>query len=314
MNKKLIFMGTGPFALTALEGLFAHLEEGDSLSVYTKEAKKAGRGMKEKDGCVAAFARENGLALYQPHSLKEEAAKEEFLALEADLVIVASYGLILPSYVIHAPTFGCINIHASLLPKYRGAAPINRAVLDGEKMTGVTLMQMDEGLDTGDMIAVEETPIGEEETAGELFERLALLGRDMLLAILPDVYDRKLTPVPQNHEQSTYASKLTAEDQAILWEETTDRILCRIRALSPIPGAICRTERDGKILKIYGARRAEGIFEGKAGEVVSVKPYVVIKTCDGAISLSQVQPEGKGRMDAKDAVNGRKIAQGDRLI
>ena len=304
-------MGTGPFALTALCGLWENLEEGDTLSVYTKEAKKSGRGMKEKDGCVALFAKEKNLPLYQPHSLKEEEARAEFLSLEADLVIVASYGLILPPYVIDAPRYGCINIHASLLPKYRGAAPINRAILDGEGVTGVTLMQMDEGLDTGDMLAVEETPIGEEETAGDLFERLAILGKDMLLRLLPDVYAEKLSPIPQDNDLSTYAAKITAEDQILSFEKSTREILCQIRGLSPIPGAICHTAKDGKILKIYSASKAEGEWDGKVGQVVQVKPEVVVKTKDGGIILNLIQPEGKGKMSAKDAINGRKLALGD---
>ncbi len=304
-------MGTGPFALTALCGLWENLEEGDTLSVYTKEAKKAGRGMKEKEGCVALFAREKSLPLYQPHSLKDEAAKAEFLSLEADLVIVASYGLILPSYVIHAPQYGCINIHASLLPKYRGAAPINRAILDGETVTGVTLMQMDEGLDTGDMIAKEEMRIGENETAGELFERLAVLGKEMLLRLLPDIYEEKLNPIPQDDALSTYAAKITAEDQVLSFEKSTREILCQIRGLSPMPGAICHTAKDSKLLKIYSATAAEGKFEGEIGQVVQVKPEVVIKTKDGGICLQLIQPEGKGRMNAKDAVNGRKLCLGD---
>lgn len=314
MDKKLIFMGTGPFALCALQGIWEHLEDGDVLSVYTKEAKPAGRGMKPKEGAVALFAREKGLPLFQPHTLKTEEAKEEFLSLKPHLVIVASYGLILPPYVIHAPEFGCVNIHASLLPEYRGAAPINRAILDGKTTTGVTIMQMDEGLDTGDMLKKCELEIGEEETAGELFDRLALLGRDMMLEILPDLYGKTVTPTPQDHSRSTYAAKITSEDQKLDFSRSTREILNTVRGLSPVPAALCRTEKDGKILKIHSAKAAEGCFEGEIGQVVSVKPQVVVKTADGAIILDVVQPEGKGKMPATDAVNGRKINLGDRLI
>ncbi len=312
MNKNIIFMGTGPFALTALIGLWEHLEEGDRLCVYTKQAKKAGRGMKEKEGCVALFAKEKNLPLYQPASLKEDAAKEEFLSLGADLVVVASYGLILPPYVLSAPPFGCINIHASLLPQYRGAAPIHRAILDGQSVTGVTIMQMDEGLDTGDILKTRETPIGENECVGELFDRLATMGSELLLEMLPDIWNRKLTPIPQDHTKSTYANKITREDQEISFETGSREVLAKIRGLSPIPCALCKTG-DGKLMKILSAQISDQALSGKPGEIVAVKPHVLVKTADGVIALGTVQPEGKGKMAATDAVNGRKLNPGDLL-
>ncbi|MBQ3074486.1 MAG: methionyl-tRNA formyltransferase [Clostridia bacterium] len=312
--RNIVFMGTGPFALEALSGLYDALCPGDRLSVYTKESKKAGRGMKEKDGPVALFAKEKGLPLYQPATLRDPDAQKDFSAIGADLAIVASYGLILPKEVLTAPKYGCINIHASLLPRYRGAAPINRAVMDGEQITGVTLQQMDEGLDTGDILAIRQTPIGETENAGELFDRLAVMGKEMMLELLPDVFEGTLNPIPQNHAESTYAAKITKEDQKIDFSLTTAEILNRIRGLSPIPCAFCYTQKDGKILKLHEAERAEGSFQGEAGRVVEIKPRVVVKTADGAVYLNVVQPEGKGKMLARDAVNGRKLEAGDLLI
>lgn len=312
--RNIVFMGTGPFALEALTGLYDALCPGDLLSVYTKESKKAGRGMKEKDGPVALFAKEKELPLYQPATLRTPEAQEEFRAIGADLAIVASYGLILPKEVLDAPKYGCINIHASILPRYRGAAPINRAVMDGDKITGVTLQQMDEGLDTGDILVLRETPIGETECAGELFDRLAVMGKEMILALLPEVFAGKLNPVPQKHEDSTYAAKITKEDQKIDFNRPTVQILNQIRGLCPIPSAFCYTKKDGKILKIHEAERADGDFEGLVGEVVETKPQIVVKTADGAIALNVVQPEGKGRMNARDAVNGRKLEAGDLLV
>lgn len=312
--RKLIFMGTGPFALCALEGLYESLSKEDSLIVYTKESKKSGRGMKVTDGCVALFAKEHALPLYQPVSFREEGAVETFLSHGADLAIVASYGLILPKVILSAPRCGCINIHASLLPKYRGAAPINRAILDGEKKTGVTIMQMNEGLDTGDMLFKKETEISEEENVGDLFDRLAYLGREMTLEILPFVLAGDLSPEKQDDALSTYAAKITKEDQVLSFEKDTASLLRQIRGLSPRPGALCRMEKDGKILKIYAAKKADGNFAGKPGEVISVKPEVLVKTGDGAISLITVQPEGKGVMSVRDAVNGRRIEQGDILL
>lgn len=314
MNKNIIFMGTGPFALCALEGIYESLGENDILSVYTKESKPSGRGMKQKDGAVALFAKEKGLHLYQPHTLRTEESRNEFLSIGADIAIVASYGLILPDYIIHGPKLGCVNIHASLLPKYRGAAPINRVILNGEDKTGVTIMQMDEGLDTGDMLATRETEISPDENCGDLFDRLALMGKEMILEILPKLYNKEVVPVPQDHENSSYAAKITSEDQKINFNESTDKVLCRIRGLSPVPCAFCRAEKDGKIIKIYSASKAETSPEGKAGEVVAVKPQVLVKTADGAIALGTIQPEGKGRMSASDAVNGRRMNIGDLLL
>ncbi|MBQ4037635.1 MAG: methionyl-tRNA formyltransferase [Clostridia bacterium] len=313
MMRNVVFMGTGPFALCALEGLWQTLGSDATLTVYTKEAKKAGRGMKEKDGCVAEFAREKGLPLYQPHTLRSEEAKADFLALEAELCVVASYGLILPKYVLDAPKYGCVCVHASLLPAYRGAAPIHRVILDGKRKTGVTLMQMDEGIDTGAMLATVETEIGETECVGELFDRLAVLGRDLLLSNLEKLENGSLIPTPQDEAGASYAAKITAEDQKLTFEEPTDQVLCRIRGLSPVPCAYCITAKDGKKMKIYSAKRAEGSFEGACGEVVAVKPEVLVKTADGAVALELIQPEGKGRMAARDAVNGRRLAVGDLL-
>lgn len=312
--KNIVFMGTGPFALAALQGLYDFLSPEDTLSVYTKAPKPAGRGMKEKEGAVALFAKERALPLYQPLSLKTEEAKAEFLNLDAELVVVASYGLILPGYLIHSPKFGCVNIHASLLPKYRGAAPINRAIMDGERTTGVTIMQMDEGLDTGDMLLKKEIEILPEDTAGDLFDRLAELGKDMLLEILPSIYEGKLSPEKQEESLSTYAAKITKEDQKIDFSLPSDRILAKIRGLFPIPSAFCLTEKDGKILKIFSASEKSTSAAGEPGEIIAVKPEVLVKTGDGAIALDLVQPEGKGKMKALDAVNGRKLLLGDRLV
>ena len=314
MAKTLIFMGTGPFALCALEGLYESLSSEDRLFVYTKEAKKAGRGMKTRDGCVAEFAREKGLPLYQPHTLRSEEAQKEFLDLKADLAVVASYGLILPQCILDGPRLGCVCIHASLLPQYRGAAPIHRAILNGEKESGITMMQMDSGIDTGAVLSRRALPIGDEECVGELHDRLAVLGREMLLELLPQLYAQSITPIPQEEALSSYAEKITAEDQKIDFSQSTRQVLNTIRGLSPVPCAFCRTEKDGKILKIYSASREEGSFQGQCGEILSVKPRVIVKTGDGAISLGTIQPEGKGKMDARDAANGRKLLQGDRLI
>ncbi len=314
MNKKLIFMGTGPFALATLEGLWESLEEGDSLCVYTKAAKPQGRGMVKKDGAVAQFAREKGLALYQPITLRDEAAREQFLSLKPDLVVVASYGLILPSYVLDTPEYGCVNVHASLLPRYRGAAPINRAVMNGDALTGVTLMKMDEGLDTGDILLTRSLAIGKNDTAGEVHDKLAEIGRDLLLEALPAIYRKALKPRAQDESEACYAAKITAEDQRLDFTLSTDQIHNTVRGLSPVPVAWCRTEKDGKLLKIHAAAPADTDEDAEPGVIVCVKGKVLVKTGDGALELITVQPEGKGRMSALDAVNGRRLTLGDKLL
>lgn len=306
-------MGTGPFALEILKGLKNKLPH-DRLIVYTKVAKRSGRGMKTKDGCVAEYAREAGLALFQPPTLRDEAAASEFLSLKAELVVVASYGLLLPKYVLDAPRCGCVNVHASLLPAWRGAAPINRAVLNGDRETGITLMQMDEGLDTGDIIAFEKTEIREEENAGELAERLSVLGKELLLANLDAIFSGKINRTPQDHKNSTYAAKIGSDDQVLDFSLSAREISRRIRALSPLPGALCKTKKDGKILKIFAAAPREGSYQAPCGEILSTKPEVLVQTGDGVLSLMQVQPEGKAKMSAADAVNGRKLSVGDLLV
>jgi methionyl-tRNA formyltransferase len=175
-------------------------------------------------------------------------------------------------------------------------------------------MQMDEGLDTGDILASREIAIGEQETVGELFDRLAILGKDLLLSLLPHIYAKDIVSVPQDHSLASYAEKIRSEDQVLDFSQSTKQVLLKIRGLSPTPCAVCRTEKDGKLLKVFSAEKAEGSFNGEAGAILSVKPHVLVKTADGAVILETVQPEGKGRMSARDAANGRKLAEGERLI
>ena len=308
MNR-IVFMGTGPFALKPLTALYEAFGKSCEISVYTKESKPQGRGMKTVPGCVEAFAREKGLPLYQVKTLRSEEAKAEFLAIGADLCVVASYGLILPGYVLSAPKWGCVNLHASLLPRWRGAAPINRAVEAGDEESGVTLMQMDEGLDTGDILWQEKVRIEKTTTGGELFDLLADLAADMIVKAVPKIEEGAFVPQKQDGALSTYAAKITAEDQKIDWTKSAGEIDAKIRAYFPVPGAFCRTG-NGKILKIWKAAPADG--KGEAGRVISLDPPLV--ACgEGALELCTVQPEGKGKMTGKDAVNGRKITEGEKL-
>ncbi len=309
--KRLVFMGTGPFALEPLRALWEAFGDRIEISVYTKAPKPQGRGMKTSPGCVEAFAREKGLALHQPKTLRSEEAEAEFRAIGADLGVVASYGLILPSYALRTPPFGYVNLHASLLPRLRGAAPINRAVMDGEAESGVTLMQMDEGLDTGDILRQCAVPLEAQETAGSLFDKLALLAAKMIVEALPLLEARAFTPQKQNDALSTYAAKIEAEDQKLSFEESAEALDRRIRGLTPVPGAFALRERDGKRIRIHEAAPVKG--GGEPGEVISLKPLTV--ACgEGALEILSLQPEGKAKMTAKDAVNGRALVLGDRLL
>ena len=310
---KIVFMGTGPFALACLNALWDGRDAWDLAAVYTKAPKKAGRGMQLRDGAVAEFAREKGVPLYQPLTLRDGDAQAAFRALEPTVAVVASYGLILPEAILAAPERGCVNVHGSLLPLYRGAAPVQRAVMDGRTETGVTLMQMDEGLDTGDMLAAVKTPIGPDDTAGSVFDRLAGLGAALLTEKLPALLRGEIAPVPQPKEGGCYAAKIGPEDQAVDFGKTTEEIFRLVRGLSPVPGAFCRNGRDGKRLILRAVRPASAAPEGEPGEIVSLRPSVLVRTGDGALELLRVQPEGKGEMGAADAVNGRKIRLGDKL-
>ncbi len=312
-RRKIVFMGTGPFALACLKALWDGRDAWDVAAVYTKAPKKAGRGMQVRDGAVAEFAREKGIPLVQALTLRTEEAQAAFRAIGADAAVVASYGLILPKGILEAPAFGCVNVHGSLLPAYRGAAPVQRAVMNGEKKTGVTLMQMDEGLDTGDMLAAAETPISDTDTAGDVFDRLALLGASLLTEKLPLLFEGALTPVPQPQEGSSYAAKIENAEQCLDFSRPAAELDRLVRGLSPVPGALCHFEKDGKVLKIRAARAVAEEHAGQIGQVVAVKPRVLVKTGAGTLELLTVQPEGKGQMSARDAVNGRRIVPGDRL-
>ena len=306
-------MGTGAFAMPSLEGL-CRADGIDVIAVYTKESKPAGRGMKLSIGCVEAYATEHGVPLYQVHSLRSEEAKEEFLSLKADLVVVASYGLILPPYVLHTPPFGCVNVHGSLLPKYRGAAPIQRAILDGESETGVTLMQIDEGLDTGDILCQKKYMIAPDETSGDVFDALAQIGADLLCSSLDAIFSKTLIPQKQDDSASTYAPKIERDDQTIRFTESGAVSVNRIRAMAPRPSAVCRLQKNDRLIKIHKACFIQGAFPGEYGEICAVKPDLLVRVPDGALSLLEIQPEGKRKMTASDAVNGRVLTPGDRLI
>lgn len=304
-KNRIVFMGTPDFACPALDRL---ITTGHApIAVYTQPPRPAGRGQRERPSPVHQLAKDHNIPVHTPLSFKKNAdAVRDFQALNADLAIVAAYGLILPEIILNAPRLGCINIHASLLPRWRGASPIQHAVWKGDDKTGITLMQMERGLDTGPMIARSECPITSDTTAAILHDELAQMGADLLLETLPDL--ETITPAPQDDALSTYAPMLSKADGCINWSQPAEVIDRQIRALTPWPGTW--TIRGDQRLKILAAKPVnEGA--GQAGVVTNAQGDVTCGT--GTIRLERVQPEGKKAMSITDAINGGYLLAGDTL-
>ena len=295
---KIVFMGTPDFAVATLERLF---QEGhDVVGVFTMEDKPRGRHMVLTPPPVKVCAQEHGVPVYQPKSLSHGEAMPILEKLQPDVIVVAAYGMILKSDVLHFPKYGCINVHASLLPKYRGAAPINKVILDGETVTGVTAMQMDEGLDTGDMLLSKSIAIGENETAGELFDRLAILGGDVIAETLEQAEAGTLHPVPQDNEKMTYAPMLSKKDSAVDWSRSAQEIHNQIRGLNPWPTAV--TIYRGKNFKLHRSLLTGKTHAGmNPGTLIVQKDHLYVVCGDGAeLELTEVQPLGSRKMSAAD--------------
>lgn len=308
---KILFMGTPDFAEACLKAL---VENGQNVvGVISQPDKQKGRGMKVQYCDVKRYALEKELAVYQPETLKDEAIKGLLEELNPDIIVVVAYGKILPEYVLRFPKYGCINVHGSLLPEYRGASPIQRAVIDGKKVTGVTTMYMDKGLDTGDMLLTREYEIGENTNTGEAFDDLAKIGAELLLETLDGLEKGTITPVKQDDSKATYAEKISKEECAVSFDDNAWIVHNKIRGLYPFPGAFCY--HDGKMLKLCESRLyKDEAKDGKNGEVIALsKDGILVKCRDGAVLLTKVKPEGKGVMNAVDLINGRKIALGDML-
>jgi methionyl-tRNA formyltransferase len=301
-------MGTPEFALPTLEGL---IEAGvDLRAVFTQPDRPKGRGKQLAMPPVKILAQRRGIAVHQPLKLRDPSVVSELQALAPDLIVVVAYGQILPKSVLAIPRYGCINVHASLLPRYRGAAPINKAVMDGEEVTGVTTMLMDVGLDTGDMLVGHSTPIGFEETAGELHDRLALLGRAAMEETLARLCAGTLKCEPQDDAQSSYAPMLKKEDGRIDWKKSAAELHNLVRGLDPWPGAY--TYLDGELLKL--ARTLPEPGEGEPGVVIAAGPEGVRIACgEGVLRVRELQLPGKKRLPAADFLRGRPLPPGTRL-
>ncbi len=298
---RVVFMGTPDFAVPSLQAV---LDQGHEVcAVFTQPDKPKGRGHKLAPPPVKELAEKNGLPVYQPATLRDAAVQERIAGLGADVVVVVAYGKMLPQAVLDAPRLGCVNVHGSLLPKYRGAAPIQWAVLNGEAVTGVTTMFMGPGMDTGDMLLKAETPIGPEETAGELFDRLKCLGAQLLAETLVKLEKGELAPVPQKEEEATLAPMLKKEMSCVDWARPAREAHDWIRGLNPWPCAIATLE--GRRLKLLASRVVEG--SGEPGEARAVDGELVVYCGSGALVLTELQtPEGK-RMSGKNYLLGHPL-------
>jgi len=305
---RLIFAGTPEFAARALEALIA---AGHQIAlVLSQPDRPAGRGMKLKMSPVKAIALAHGLPVAQPENLKTDAARQSILDARSDLMIVAAYGLILPQAVLDMPRLGCVNIHASLLPRWRGAAPIQRAIEAGDDETGITLMQMDKGLDTGAMLRRTALPIQPDDTTGSLHDRLAALGASEIVWLLPELESGRLGAMAQDDTLASYAAKIGKEEARLDWTRPALELDRKIRAFNPFPGAFALL--DASPLKIWQASPASG--SGQPGEILALTHAAMHVACgEGVLAVREVQQAGGKRLSASAFLAGHALTVGDRL-
>lgn len=297
---RIIFAGTPDFAARHLQALLD--SDHQVIAVYTQPDRPAGRGQQLQASPVKQLALAQGIPVFQPKSLKKAAAQQQLAALDADLMVVVAYGLILPQVVLDTPKLGCINVHGSLLPRWRGAAPIQRALWAGDAQTGVTIMQMDAGLDTGAMLSMAKLPIAPSDTSATLYEKLAVVGPQALIAALQNLPALQANAEPQNDSEANYAEKLSKEEALLDFNKTAAALEREIRAFNPWP--VSYLQLGSQQLKIWQARVEASA--GPAGQVVRVdKKGIAIGTADGLLVIEQLQPPGKKAMAVVDFLNGR---------
>ncbi len=312
---KILFMGTPDFALFSLKSLVEYSKQSDIeiCGVITQPDKPKGRGYAMMPPPVKQYALEAGLDVYQPETLKDEAFFELLSTLSPDLIAVVAYGKILPKSVIDYPKYGCINVHGSLLPEYRGAAPMQRAIIDGKKKTGITIMYMAEGLDTGDMLLSRELIINENDNFENIHDGLGMLGAEMLVEIIPMLQSGAAVRVPQDDSLSSYAKKITKEDCLVDFSKDAQTVHNLIRGLSPVPLSFTHTP-NGKLLKLIESKIADRETpHERIGEVLSLDGKIEVACAKGSLYIERVLPEGKSRMSAADFIRGRNISVGDIL-
>ena len=307
---RIVFMGTPAFAAPSLEALIK--ADHDIVAAVTQPDKPSGRGQISQSCPVKELAVKNGIPVLQPAKIREEGFIENLRSLKPDFIAVVAYGKILPPAILSIPPKGCINLHASLLPGYRGAAPINWAIINGEKETGACSMLMDEGMDTGPVYFCEKTPIEPEETAEDLTKRLSILGAGLLVRTIGLILEGGVKPAPQEHEKATYAPILKKENGRINWTTDARKIADHVRGFYPWPGAF--TSWKG-LLKVHRGRAIEEDTQGAPpGTIMEAKDTVKVACGAGVYEITELQPENKKRLKTADFVKGYRIQKGDRLV
>lgn len=300
--KKIVFMGTPEFSVPIFEQLVE--SEYEIVLAVTQPDRLVGRKRELTPPPVKRTALYYEIPIFQPEKIKEN--YEEILSYEPDLIVTAAYGQILPKELLETPLFGCINVHASLLPKLRGGAPIHYALLRGEKETGITIMYMDEGLDTGDILSQEKLIISKEDDVGSLHDQLSGMGANLLLKTLPKIFNREITPIQQNEEEATYAPNITREVERIDWTKTNIDVFNHIRGLRPWP--VAYTTYKGDLLKIWRGEPVDQVYDGKPGEIVAVAGDSFIVVCGNqkGLRITDIQPAGRRQMPVADYLHGAK--------
>ncbi|MEZ8948837.1 methionyl-tRNA formyltransferase [Vibrio sp. 10N.247.311.18] len=301
---RIVFAGTPDFAARHLAALLS--SEHEVVAVYTQPDRPAGRGKKLTASPVKNIALENNIPVYQPENFKSDEAKQELAELNADIMVVVAYGLLLPQVVLDTPRLGCINVHGSILPRWRGAAPIQRSIWAGDKETGVTIMQMDIGLDTGDMLSIATLPIEATDTSASMYEKLAGLGPDALVECLADIASGKAVAEKQDDELANYAKKLSKEEARINWSDEAAHIERCVRAFNPWP--MSHFEAAENSIKVWQSRVAEQTSDKPAGTILQAdKTGIYVATGQGVLVLEQLQVPGKKAMSVQDILNSRAI-------
>ncbi|BCN25494.1 methionyl-tRNA formyltransferase [Vibrio alfacsensis] len=299
---RIVFAGTPDFAARHLAALLS--SEHEVIAVYTQPDRPAGRGKKLTASPVKTIALEHDIPVYQPENFKSDEAKQELADLNADIMVVVAYGLLLPQIVLDTPKLGCINVHGSILPRWRGAAPIQRSIWAGDAETGVTIMQMDIGLDTGDMLKIATLPIEASDTSASMYEKLAGLGPDALIDCLADIAAGKAEPVKQDDELANYAKKLSKEEARIDWNDDAAHIERCVRAFNPWP--MSHFEVAENSIKVWQSRVAEQTSDKPVGTIVQAdKTGIYVATGNGVLALEQLQVPGKKAMSVQDILNSR---------
>lgn len=304
---KVVFMGTPDFAVPSLKAL---TEKHQVTAVISQPDRPKGRGKHLVPTPVKEEALKHNIPVYQPEKIRDDEFVEMLSKIEGDIFVVAAYGQLLPEKILNMPKYGCINVHGSLLPRYRGAAPIQQAIIDGEEKSGVTIMYMAKGLDCGDMILKKETAITPEDTYGSLYDRISLLGADALLEAMDMLERGTAKPEKQQDELSTYAKKITKEMGLIDWNKSSRDIINLIRGFNPMPGAY--TFYDDESFKIWKAISVDTTYEGQCGEIVDVnsKKGFTVKTGDGAVLVCEMQAKGGKKMSSADYMRGHSVEKG----